>query len=642
MVNNLRSHRQNGKPLRKLWATAFTFGAALVFLQTTGNADTVQNAQSGVGTTHVATTTNTNNYNSNQSYTLASQQQINSYVSTATTNSNYGVDASYNQNRQSEQNVNGQTSASQYAQPSSASSASNGGSINVSGLPSYDQQFLASIKQASIDGWKQYGVLPSVTAAQAITESAWGQSGLATEGHNLFGIKGSYNGQSITMRTAEYGGGGYYYINAAFRRYPSNYESVVDHGRFLAQNSRYHNLLWQKDYHVVTRDLQLDGYATSPSYTTTLNSVIQRYNLIAWDQEAFGTNTGWIDTVAADGDNLKVSGWHATDNYSSNMHHFIIVVNADTKQELYRTEVSSVYRPDVQKAYSNAKISGNGGFSALIPLDKLNSTANLQFVSRYTLDANGEFNGGADVWFTPVKNNAGWLDNFTVNGNKILVSGWNANNATSKYKNHFIILYDVTKGHEVGRKLVGNTSSSDIANAGYAGIDNASASRFSTSFNITPDMAGDTFKIVSRYSDSTDVHSDGHYSDFWFSNKQLTLNEKQGWLDTFRQSGNHVYVSGWDADDDMAKFGTHTLILWDRTTGREVTRLTVNNQSSPDVAKVYPNIYGSNQARFAATFTIAPQFEHDDLQLISRYSTTGGVNQSGSYSDIWFDKHVTR
>ncbi|MBB1096289.1 glucosaminidase domain-containing protein [Limosilactobacillus agrestis] len=145
--------------------------------------------------------------------------------------------------------------------------------------------FLLSIHDAALDGWRQFGVLPSVTAAQAILESAWGQSALATQGHNLFGIKGSYNGQSITMRTAEYGNGGYYYINDAFRKYPSNYESIVDHGRFLATNSRYNNLLWKKDYTVVTQYLHTDGYATDPKYSSSLNNVIRTYNLDAWDRE---------------------------------------------------------------------------------------------------------------------------------------------------------------------------------------------------------------------------------------------------------------------------------------------------------------------------------------------------------------------
>lgn len=150
-----------------------------------------------------------------------------------------------------------------------------------------NSSFLLSIYQAALDGWHQYGVLPSVTAAQAILESAWGESGLATQGHNLFGIKGSYNGQSIIMRTAEYGAGGYYYINDAFRRYPSNYESVVNHGRFLASNSRYHNLLWQRNYAVVTDDLHTDGYATAPTYSSSLNNVIRTYGLDDWDRQVF-------------------------------------------------------------------------------------------------------------------------------------------------------------------------------------------------------------------------------------------------------------------------------------------------------------------------------------------------------------------
>ncbi len=150
------------------------------------------------------------------------------------------------------------------------------------------QAFLLSIKQAAQDGWRQYGVLPSVTAAQAILESAWGKSGLATKGHNLFGIKGSYNGQSVVMRTAEWSAAkGYYYINDAFRKYPSNYESVVDHGRFLASNSRYHNLLWDRNYASVTAKLQQDGYATAPTYASSLNNVIRTYGLDAWDREVF-------------------------------------------------------------------------------------------------------------------------------------------------------------------------------------------------------------------------------------------------------------------------------------------------------------------------------------------------------------------
>ncbi|WP_197914069.1 glucosaminidase domain-containing protein [Listeria sp. PSOL-1] len=35
-------------------------------------------------------------------------------------------------------------------------------------------QFLSEIKEGAIQGWKEYQVIPSITAAQAILESGWG------------------------------------------------------------------------------------------------------------------------------------------------------------------------------------------------------------------------------------------------------------------------------------------------------------------------------------------------------------------------------------------------------------------------------------------------------------------------------------
>ncbi|ANB56597.1 mannosyl-glycoendo-beta-N-acetylglucosaminidase family protein [Anoxybacillus sp. B7M1] len=63
---------------------------------------------------------------------------------------------------------------------------------------------------------EKYNILASLVIAQACLESKFGQSGLAQKGKNLFGIKGTYNGQSITMKTAEYQGGKAYQTDAAF------------------------------------------------------------------------------------------------------------------------------------------------------------------------------------------------------------------------------------------------------------------------------------------------------------------------------------------------------------------------------------------------------------------------------------------
>ena len=145
---------------------------------------------------------------------------------------------------------------------------------------------LPRIKSGAIEGWKKYKILPSISAAQAALESTWGESGLAIQGNNLFGIKGSYNGQSIKFPTQEYVNGKWITIMADFRKYPSWNESIEDHGKFLTENSRYANLVGITDYRTVAQLLQQDGYATDPQYANKLISIIQGNNLQTWDQEA--------------------------------------------------------------------------------------------------------------------------------------------------------------------------------------------------------------------------------------------------------------------------------------------------------------------------------------------------------------------
>lgn len=149
------------------------------------------------------------------------------------------------------------------------------------------QNFIESVAQGAINGWTKYGVLPSITVAQAILESGWGQSALSTQAHNLFGIKGSYNGQYVTMQTREVYNGQSYYIYDNFRKYANNSESVEDHGNFLYSNSRYANLLGDQSYASVARKLQADGYATDPSYASSLIKLVEMYNLTQLDNIAF-------------------------------------------------------------------------------------------------------------------------------------------------------------------------------------------------------------------------------------------------------------------------------------------------------------------------------------------------------------------
>ena len=153
------------------------------------------------------------------------------------------------------------------------------------------ESFLAKLKPFVLEDMRKSGILASLTAAQALIESNKGNSGLAKY-NNLFGIKGSYNGQSVKMWTTEYYNGVQQRVLAAFRAYPSWAESIADHSDLFNRLERYKNLRGLTDYQLACKYVREDGYATSPSYTNTLLSCINKYKLYLWDAEVTGTSAG--------------------------------------------------------------------------------------------------------------------------------------------------------------------------------------------------------------------------------------------------------------------------------------------------------------------------------------------------------------
>ena len=152
------------------------------------------------------------------------------------------------------------------------------------------KDFLDAIKQGAIDGAKE-GILPSITAAQAILESGWGNSGLAkAPNHNLFGIKDSddWNRETVTVPTQEFVNGNYITVNAAFRKYASWNDSVVDHAKFFTgtewRRNNYRKVVNETDYRIAAQELKNAGYATDPGYAGKLISLIEVYKLYEWDE----------------------------------------------------------------------------------------------------------------------------------------------------------------------------------------------------------------------------------------------------------------------------------------------------------------------------------------------------------------------
>lgn len=149
------------------------------------------------------------------------------------------------------------------------------------------ETFLQTLKPFVLKDMQSSGILASLTAAQAFIESNKGNSGLTVKANNLFGMKGQYNGQSVSMKTTEYYNGVKTTIVDNFRKYPSWQESINDHSGLFNRSRRYENLRGEQDYLKACINVRNDGYATSPAhiYIPTLTNVIKTYKLDLWDYE---------------------------------------------------------------------------------------------------------------------------------------------------------------------------------------------------------------------------------------------------------------------------------------------------------------------------------------------------------------------
>jgi LysM repeat protein len=153
------------------------------------------------------------------------------------------------------------------------------------------EQYIAKWKEVAIRKMKEHGIPASITLAQGLLESRSGNSILATEGNNHFGIK----------CTPDWSGGRMYHDddkkNDCFRKYRSADQSFEDHSKFLMR-ARYASLFDLKptDYKGWAHGLKRCGYATDPHYPRKLIDLIERYQL---DNLDHGVDVSYADRGGA-------------------------------------------------------------------------------------------------------------------------------------------------------------------------------------------------------------------------------------------------------------------------------------------------------------------------------------------------------
>ncbi|MCB8506791.1 peptidoglycan DD-metalloendopeptidase family protein [Enterococcus durans] len=158
------------------------------------------------------------------------------------------------------------------------------------------ETFIRKIGESARKIGQEKELYASVMIAQAILESASGQSQLAqAPNYNLFGIKGSHNGKSISMVTQEdLGDGILYTTKSGFRVYENYDDCFNDYAMLLKEgltgDPNYYAGVWKTNavtYQEATKYLT-GRYATDIQYDQKLNALIETYDLTYYDKELLG------------------------------------------------------------------------------------------------------------------------------------------------------------------------------------------------------------------------------------------------------------------------------------------------------------------------------------------------------------------
>ena len=143
------------------------------------------------------------------------------------------------------------------------------------------ERYIQQYTKIAVEEMNRYNIPASITLAQGILESGNGESRLAVDGKNHFGIKchNNWNGKTIIEDDDEKG--------ECFRKYSKVAESYRDHSLFLTERGRYSFLFEYRktDYKKWAKGLKKAGYATNPKYPKLLIDLIERYSLYNYDKD---------------------------------------------------------------------------------------------------------------------------------------------------------------------------------------------------------------------------------------------------------------------------------------------------------------------------------------------------------------------
>ncbi|MGN1282608.1 MAG: hypothetical protein ACI4UB_02165 [Limosilactobacillus sp.] len=385
-----------------------------------------------------------------------------------------------------------------------------------------------------------------------------------------------------------------------------------------------------------------EGTSADFSYTESYYWIGDGYN-----NPQANVNAGYLDSYQLEEDDngnpvLHVSGWHAASTSADLPNGWLIVFDNTTGAEIKRQRINPVARPDVAAQYRNVANSGQSGFNERISLP---------------------------TWAL------GQLDGISWTGRQVQMGGWHASNQAFGKQYHYVILFDQTRGYEVGRQLVESGSyRPDVANA-FRGVSNADNSGFNVTITPSVDIRGDQLQVVSRW--TNDPAGNGNGTDYWFAprmvasrpsdvnqNVQKAFNIEKFTVEDLDKPYHNFHIKGWMVSNAFANrqfsdwYAQRDITRsWDNLraadaillkNGKEDSRVTLNCISPQemwhdlderdDVAAAYPNIWDSKYSGFEYYLQVSEFDPQARYQLILRFAhdpQSVDTNYDDMYSKIY-------
>lgn len=157
--------------------------------------------------------------------------------------------------------------------------------------------FITSIAPIAQRIQREYGVLASVSMAQAALESNFGQSQLGADYNNLYGVKTEPSDpDGVDFPTLEFVDDEWIEIIDRFKVYPSWEASMESHAILISQGTSWDATFYQavlegENYVEQAQGLQESGYATDPTYADKLIEMIENFDLNQYDQPILNENS---------------------------------------------------------------------------------------------------------------------------------------------------------------------------------------------------------------------------------------------------------------------------------------------------------------------------------------------------------------